>query len=572
MNIPDHAIKGKESYLFEVFSSVFQYSIPDYQRPYSWEEEHVKQLFDDLYEFYQRKTDESYFLGSIVVIEKYRQQQADVVDGQQRLTSLTILIAALTHFLSGEDKTDGKGYLQQPARKSQNLAAQPRLVLRQRDKDFFKRYIQDLRFNELNSLAIDHDCKNDAQKNIVRNARVLLDCIQDKFHDDNAAVFDFLKFLVQKCCLVVVSTPDQKSAFRIFSVMNNRGLDLLPSDILKADLIGAIHVEQDEYAQKWEDLEQELGRNRFNELFAHIRMIKLKNKAQRSILEELQEFVVPRIASIPDFIDDELSSYVLAFLALKNGNYRADNKKIEINKYIYWLNQVSFSEWLPAAILFLHQKPDARQSVEFFRHLEILTSYLHLSAKYVGKRIERYGSILKDLQDNPRQCSPNLFLSDVEKQSFRELLDGNIYNGLTAVRRNYLILRLDAMISDGAANYKNASGLLTIEHVLPQTIDDNSQWRQWWKKDEDGGDTLHQTWLHRLANLIPLNKGRNSAASNWDFDKKKEKYFSGNKNVSSYALASKVLEKNEWTPEVVEARQKELLDCLYGNWLLKTTD
>ena len=54
----------------KVFSSDFQYSIPDYQHPYSWEEEHVKQLFDDLYEFYKQKTDESYFLGSIVVIKK----------------------------------------------------------------------------------------------------------------------------------------------------------------------------------------------------------------------------------------------------------------------------------------------------------------------------------------------------------------------------------------------------------------------------------------------------------------------------------------------------------------------
>ena len=567
----DYVIEGKALPLAKVFSSDFQYSIPDYQRPYSWEEEHVKQLFDDLYEFYQQKTDESYFLGSIVVINP--QPQADVVDGQQRLTSLTMLIAALTHFLSDENKkADAKEYLQQPAKESQNLAAQPRLVLRQRDRDFFREYIQNLDFNKLNSLAIDHDCKNDAQKNIVRNARVLLDCIRNEFSGNNADVFDFLKFLVQKCCLVVVSTPSQKSAFRIFSVMNNRGLDLLPSDILKADIIGKIDDRKDEYAQKWENLEQELGRNRFNELFAHIRMIKLKNKARRSVLEELQEFVVPRIASIRNFIDDELSSYASALRALKNGNYRADNNQFEINQYIYWLNQVSFSEWLPAAILFLHQKPDAHQSVEFFRHLEILTSYLHLSAKYTGKRIERYGSILKDLQENPKQCSPSLFLDDEEKQSFRELLDGNIYNGLTAVRRNYLILRLDAMISDGAANYKNASGLLTIEHVLPQTIDDNSQWRQWWEKDEDGGDTLHQTWLHRLANLIPLNKRRNSAASNLDFAEKKEKYFSGNKNVSSYALASKVLEKDKWTPEVVEARQKELLDCLYRNWLLKTTD
>ena len=560
MSIQDYAIKGEAFYLSKVFSSDFQYSIPDYQRPYSWEEEHIKQLFDDLYEFYQRKTDENYFLGSIVVIKNDHYPQADVVDGQQRLTSLTILIAALTYYFSDEDKPEGKEILQQPAKKSQNLAAQPRLILRQRDKDFFRKYIQELRFDELNNLTIDHDCKNDAQKNIVRNAKVILECIQ--------AIFDFFSSLIQKCCLVVVSTPNQKSAFRIFSVMNNRGLDLLPTDILKADLIGKIQTNQDEYTQKWEDLEQNLGRNRFNDLFTHIRMIKLKNKAQRSILEELQELVLPEICSISDFIDNELSSYASAFSALKNNNYQADSNQFEINHYIYWLNRVGFSEWLPVAILFLHQQPDSVQSVEFFKYLETLTSYLHLSAKDVNKRIERYGLILKDLQNNPRQCSPNLFLSDQEKQSFKELLDGNIYNGLTSIRRNYLILRLDAMISDGAAKYSNESGLLTIEHVLPQTIDEESQWRQWWEKDEEGKDTQHQTWLHRLANLVPLNKRRNSAASNWDFNKKKEKYFSGNKDVSSYALTSKVLEKNEWTPEIVENRQKELLQSLYKNWSL----
>ena len=100
MSIQDYAIKGEVFYLKDVFSSMFQYSIPDYQRPYSWEEEHIKQLFDDLYEFYQRKTDESYFLGSIVVIKKDHQPQADVVDGQQRLTSLTILFATLANSLN----------------------------------------------------------------------------------------------------------------------------------------------------------------------------------------------------------------------------------------------------------------------------------------------------------------------------------------------------------------------------------------------------------------------------------------------------------------------------------------
>ncbi len=520
MSIQDYAIKGEAFYLKDVFSSTFQYSIPDYQRPYSWEEEHIKQLFDDLYEFYQRKTDESYFLGSIVVIKKDHQPQADVVDGQQRLTSLTILFATLANSLNGKYKDSIAKYLQQPEDLAESIPAQPRLILRKRDKDFFKKYIQELEVNKIEALTIEHDCKNDAQKNIVKNALVLLKSIPEKLKNEEE-VFDFFKFLIQKCCLVVVSTPNQKSAFRIFSVMNNRGLDLLPTDILKADLIGKIQNNQDEYTQKWEDLEQELGRNRFNELFTHIRMIELKNKAQRSILEELQELVLPKITSISDFIYNELSSYASAFSALKNNNYQPDSNQFEINQYIYWLNRVGFSEWLPVAILFLHQKPDSNQSIKFFKYLEVLTSYLHLSAKDVNKRIERYGLILKDLQNNPRQCSPNLFLNDKEKQSFKELLDGNIYNGLTSVRRNYLILRLDAMISDGAAKYSNRSGLLTIEHVLPQTIDEESQWRQWWEKDEEGKDTQHQTWLHRLANLVPLNKSRNSAAYNWDFNKKK---------------------------------------------------
>ena len=427
MSIQDYTIKGEAFYLSKVFSSDFQYEIPDYQRPYSWEEEHIKQLFDDLYEFYQRKTDESYFLGSIVVIKQDNKPKADVVDGQQRLTSLTILFAALASYLSGKYKESVENYLQQPENLAESIPSQPRLTLRKRDNDFFNKYIQNLELDKLKELNSEHDCKTDAQRNIYKNALALLNVISEKLSNPEEECFKFFQFLIQKCCLVIVSTPNQKSAFRIFSVMNNRGLDLLPTDILKADLIGKITDKQDEYTQKWEDLEQELGRNRFNDLFTHIRMIKLKNKAQRSVLEELQELVIPKIPSIPAFIDNELSSYAAAFGALKNSNYQIDQYQEKINEYIKWLNRVGFSEWLPVAILFLHQKPDSEQSLAFFKQLEILSSYLHLSAKDVNKRIDRYGLILGELQDNPKECGENLRLDSDEKEAFKKLLNGNIY-------------------------------------------------------------------------------------------------------------------------------------------------
>ena len=567
MTSQDYAIKGEAFKLSKVFSSDFQYLIPNYQRPYSWEVENIEQLFDDLYDFFQGDTEETYFLGSVVVIKKDHFPESYVVDGQQRLTSLTILLSVLASFLSDKSKANSiELYIKQPENLAESIPAQPRLTLRKQDNDFFSKYIQNIKIEELKSINIDSDCKTDAQKNIYKNTLALVKRVKDKFEGDEEGIFEFCKFIIQKCCIVIVSTPNEKSAFRIFSVMNDRGLDLLPSDILKSYLIGKMSSKQDEYTDKWEDLEQDLGRARFNELFSHIRMIYLKTKAQKSLLDEFQESIIPNINSVSDFIDTELTSYADKFNALKSRNYRAGNFTKEINGYLFWLNKVNFSEWIPVVIRFLHAKPTEQLAYDFFKHLDCLTSYIYLSAKNINDRIYRFGDILKQLE-NDLDCSkelkiPNkLYLTDEEKQEFKLLLDGNVYQ-LVSPRRNYLILRMDSMISDGAATYNLQKDSLTIEHVLPQTIKDGSQWSSWWDVDN------HKLWVHRLANLVPLNRRRNSSASNLEFKDKKEKYFKGNNNVSSYALTTQVLDTEEWTPDIVAQRQDNLLSRLYKEWEL----
>lgn len=567
MTSQDYAIKGEAFKLSKVFSSDFQYLIPNYQRPYSWEVENIEQLFDDLYDFFQGDTEETYFLGSVVVIKKDHFPESYVVDGQQRLTSLTILLSVLASFLSDKSKANSiELYIKQPENLAESIPAQPRLTLRKQDNDFFSKYIQNIKIEELKSINIDSDCKTDAQKNIYKNTLALVKRVKDKFEGDEEGIFEFCKFIIQKCCIVIVSTPNEKSAFRIFSVMNDRGLDLLPSDILKSYLIGKMSSKQDEYTDKWEDLEQDLGRARFNELFSHIRMIYLKTKAQKSLLDEFQESIIPNINSVSDFIDTELTSYADKFNALKSRNYRAGNFTEEINGYLFWLNKVNFSEWIPVVIRFLHAKPTEKLAYDFFKHLDCLTSYIYLSAKNINDRIYRFGDILKQLE-NDLDCSkelkiPNkLYLTDEEKQEFKLLLDGNVYQ-LVSPRRNYLILRMDSMISDGAATYNLQKDSLTIEHVLPQTIKDGSQWSSWWDVDN------HKLWVHRLANLVPLNRRRNSSASNLEFKDKKEKYFKGNNNVSSYALTTQVLDTEEWTPDIVAQRQDNLLSRLYKEWEL----
>ena len=101
----------------------------------------------------------------------------------------------------------------------------------------------------------------------------------------------------------MVSTPNFDSAYRIFSILNNRGLNLSVADILKADLIGLL-LEQDraKYAHEWEDLEDRLGTDRFNQLFAHIRMIHRRTKLQ-NLLTEFREQIIKK--EIPTSLDTE---------------------------------------------------------------------------------------------------------------------------------------------------------------------------------------------------------------------------------------------------------------------------
>lgn len=102
-------IKGAEYPLSKIFSSDFDYEIPSFQRPYAWTEEEAGDLFDDLYDFYVNEAeDEQYFLGSIVLVKEDDKPHSEVIDGQQRLTTLTILLAAITSRLSGEDRNDFK--------------------------------------------------------------------------------------------------------------------------------------------------------------------------------------------------------------------------------------------------------------------------------------------------------------------------------------------------------------------------------------------------------------------------------------------------------------------------------
>ncbi len=550
-------INGKEYPLAKIFSSDFEFKIPPYQRPYAWTENEVTELFEDLLSFSQENQDEDYFLGSIVLIKDEKYPYSEVIDGQQRLTSLCILLAAIAASSDEEDKKDYLSYIMEPGKKSMGLEAKPRLTLRDMDKDFFREYIQELHFEALCSLT-KSQLKTEAQEHIQKNSKVFMDKIKEKFADNKEKLLNFGSFVVQHCYFVVVSSPSSQSAFRVFSVLNNRGLDLLPCDIIKADIIGKIPQDkQEKYTTLWENIENQTGRDNFNELFGHIRMIAAKQKQQKTLLEEFRVFVLGDNMNSESIIDNIIQPYADAYRILTRCDFQSSEDATPINRLLRWLNKIDNNDWLPPAILFFSKHHQYKECLDFLTKLERLAAVMHICANNVNYRISRYAQIIEDITIG--KDLSNLELLPSETSLMFNLLNGDVYTELTSVRRNYLLLRLDSFVSDGSAQYSPAT--LTIEHVLPQQPAVDSAWIRDWPNQ-----AKRQEWTHRLANLVPLPRAKNSEAQNYDFDVKKEKYFTGSKGTSSYALTSQVLNESEWTEKVLVKRQKMLLDTLKNKW------
>lgn len=555
-------IKGKEYPLSKIFSSDFDYDIPSYQRPYAWTEEQTGKLFDDIYDAYNDKelSEDNYFLGSIVLIKDELHSHADVIDGQQRLTTITILLSVIASKMTGKNRSTLERYIIEEGNDLEGREPMPRLRIRKRDNDFFEKYVQGIHIQELIGLdPLKQD--TEAKGNIILNARLLLNKVNDSFSTQEE-LFDFCKFLVTKCFLVTVSTSSEQSAYRVFSVMNSRGLSLLATDIIKATVIGAIDEDKrDSYTQKWENLETDLGRDGFNDLFGQMRMIALKRNQKKTLQEEFLKEVLPKLDNsvATRFIDNKLDPYALSYLVIKNAEYSSTDDAESVNGTLRWLNRIDNTDWVPVAMYYYsHHKDDTELLAGFFKKLERLAASMRATSWDIHQRVQRYSKILTELEGNA--CADygiEIELSADEKMKFLEKLGADVYT-MTSNKRNYLMLRLDSFVSDNAATYKTQ--IFTIEHVLPQTPKDDSEWTRLWTEEQ------RKQWIHKIGNLVPLARRKNSEAQNYEFEEKKAKYFTGRNGTSAYALTTQVLQYKEWTPDIVEKRQEFLLGVFKKNW------
>lgn len=449
-------------------------------------------------------------------------------------------------------------YLQREESSTENLEYSPRIVLREQEQNIVEDFIlKD--FGRFLTVNDDFLNKSSARRNLFQNTNVIL----RKLNNVANQLDNFFKFLWDNVYLIKVTTDDSKNAIRIFSVMNNRGLDLSPTDLIKSDLLSKIKdsSKADKKSDVWELWEEKVKRENFSRLFNFICMIYKEDRVREELYSEFQK-ISPRIGSDVEQVFQEIESFSEAYAKIQHCQYDSKNSN-KINDYLTWLNRIPNTDWMPVALLAC-KSPTIKEAVleELLRNMEILAAYLMLKGENVNGRMKRYIPAIQLVKttNDFQKVADNLKLTATERSKFLEMLAGDIYT-LPYQAAKYILLRLDSLISDQqGSNYDPK--VLTIEHVLPQTVDPNSEWMTTWSDE-----SIRNQWIHKIGNLVPLNKRRNSAAQNFDFQRKKNEYFQGNTRVTSYAWTTKVINKQTWTKEDVKERQEEAIQVFETKWL-----
>lgn len=561
------SIYGSARPIKEIFSPNFVFSIPLFQRPYAWTKDQAGELLEDLRTFIdegKKPLDElnPYFLGSIVLIKEEKSSHAQIIDGQQRITTLTILLAVIRKLLSSKKQYEKftrslTEYLYDEANPIDGTPNRYRLDLRHQDLNFFRENIQEEggvdNLENLNPARL-----SDSQQRIRENALLFLDELSKL---DETLLIYLVRAVANNCFLVEISTPDLDSAYSVFSVLNSRGLNLTLTDILKAEIIGRIpQYAQEAYNTRWEKVEDDLGRDLFQNLFTYIRTIYRKVKPKDTILKEIREYVRP--AEHPQwFIEKVLEPYADAYYSIRMKAFVSMSNAEDVNRIFGWLNEIDNSDWIPPAILFYERnQQDVKAMLRFFTDLERLAAGLMIIRANVNKRIDRYGLLLSAIQKNVDLYADDspLQLSKSEQQQIVSVLDGDLY-WYGACK--YVLLRLNEALSDGSVSFNYP--IISIEHVLPQHPRTPSRWVDWFPTQD-----IRDKYAHRLGNLVLLSRKKNAQAQNFDFDDKLHKYFSSQIGIVAFPITIQVMNEHEWTPVVIERRQQEQINRLKKIWRL----
>lgn len=550
----------KEERVGDLLGGDNSFLVPDYQRPYSWTDVEVGELWEDLSLAFGDNHEEvaPYFLGSIVLSTTEQEKVFELIDGQQRLTTLTVLLACIRKRLPKEKAAGISLFLYDEGNEFKSIPPRYRLTLRSRDNELFRTAILEPNGIDLFGQIADQELE-DPQRNLIENSKYLLEKI-DEFPPDRLS--EFAKFLAQQVTFVKIIAPDRDYAVKIFVTLNDRGLDLSFVDVLKSEILAAIpDPDRPKYVARWEALESDLGREQFEGVFSDIRMIHTRRKLKTTVEKEFRDSVQP-LKNPKLFFQEWLEPMCRAVSWITDHEFPSQTLGQPINRLLFWLSEhADNADWYPSLSYFLVKNEGKAQTVlDFLQAFDRFVSGLMFLRATPSERIRRHAQVIREIAQglSPQRPGGSLALTPEECSKIKSFLNGPIYAKPWLAQ--YALLRLDERLSAEGAKYDHA--VISVEHVLPQSPKPSSKWMIWWNNE-----AIRLEATHRIGNLVLLNRRKNTSASNSEFDDKKLKYFRKG-GISTFAITTQVLNETEWTPAVFEKRQNELLKLLTDLWQL----
>ncbi len=551
MPIYSEMLRGRD-----VFAPGADIRVPAYQRGFAWTEKEVGELTRDLVEAFTQSV--IFFLGTLVLVQPKSKGAGDIVDGQQRLTTLTIILAVLRDLTPSSDVAHAAHSMighDVPALYGERQKW--RMTLNSMDADFFRKYVQ------TKGGTSDIDAIKDAAEETGSESQKRIAAAVQAIHDELDQISAqeqerFVNWLANDLHVSKVRVTEHNIAYKVYLVLNRRGLPLSDHDILKSALLeraGFPPKEAVKHSERWNSFANRLGHDAFEAMLKQIRFL-YDRQMKGEFLDAILLSILPTM-TIATFINEKLPRFVDAFDAVVNGATDMIRTSAETRKRLTFLCGIHHEGWRAPAMKYLvDHATNEKQTDSFFKRLERLAYMLQYSGRPRDVRQRRYRKLL-DAMDQPGWMddpdSP-LDLSAAETSDFKERLRGRFPN---FKQRRALLMRINAAVPNGRVLPLDADA--TVEHILPRNPPRESDWFKAWDKKRDRDELIEC-----IGNFTLLTDAENQKADRLAFDKKKEIFFSD--DGPTYEMSLDLRDIADWTPEQARARRERLVEIMVGEW------
>jgi uncharacterized protein DUF262/uncharacterized protein DUF1524 len=537
-----------------------RFSVPPHQRPYAWLEEQVRELYRDITDAKNRTTEE-YFLGTIVLANAAENRQS-IIDGQQRLVTVSVLIAAIRDYFAAQGQTQrakdiGREYLSKRDIRTQEETAH--LYLIPEDRDFFVKRIVRLPDHPDRQTAP----TTQAQLRIasaIQAAATFVANLTATTHAPDDALLDLLEFIDTKALLISVVVGDEANAFVIFEVLNDRGLDLSVADLLKNYVFRQAGDRLAEAQAAWQAMTTaitEVGEEPDVKVFIRQAWISKYGLTREKVLYDAIKRQITNKAKVIEYVK-ELAELATTYVALRNPSHdRWKPYGDTVIDCLDTLDMVGVTQIRPLLLAIFKYFPEAEIKKTLPMVVAWTVRFLICGSGGSGTLETYYSERAKEVSSGTIKTASKLWgaMQAVlpDDTSFEDsFASATVSKG--PIAKFYLRTLEQQNVTSGTEELVVSpdSDKVNLEHVLPQTHS-----AAWSSVPAD----QHSGLVKRLGNLALLNKRMNSKAANSDF-KTKKPFFAASKISLTNALAA----FSDWTPAAIDQRQRTLAQLAVKAW------